>query len=169
METAITGLIIIGLLILVIVGLTTTALTTQANLAESQRAMQEAAGERARTNISPVRTITSSNGDAVQFTLKNVGTTKLADLAQWDVILQYTSDSTTQVGWYPYGDGVNQWGAQIYQVATTTADTFDPGVLNPGEELVITVNVLPQISASTINLATVSTPNGITASMVFTR
>jgi len=170
METAITGLIIIGLLILVVVGLTTTALTTQANLAEASRTMQERAGERVRTNISPLNATTSAGGDNVYVILKNIGTTKLTDFNQWDVILQYTGGGTTQVSWYPYGGGANQWSAQIYQLVNPpTAETFEPGVLNPGEELVVTVNVAPVVDASTINLATVSTPNGISASTVFTR
>lgn len=170
METAITGLIIIGLLILVVVGLTTTALTTQANLAEASRAMQERAGERVRTNLAPVRATTSAAGDYVYVILKNSGTTKLTDFNQWDVILQYTGDATAQVTWYAYGGGANQWREQIYQVVNPpTAETFEPGVLNPGEELLVTVTVAPAVDASTINLATVSTPNGISASTVFTR
>ncbi|MBI5302723.1 MAG: hypothetical protein HY868_11340 [Chloroflexi bacterium] len=170
METAITGLIIIGLLILVVVGVTTTALTTQASLAESSRVMQERAGERVRTNVSPLNATTSAGGDYVYVTFKNIGTTKLTDFNRWDVILQYTGSGTGQVRWYPYGAGANHWTEQIYQIASPpTAETFEPGVLNPGEELVVTVNVSPVVDASTINLATVSTPNGISASMVFTR
>lgn len=170
METAITGLIIIGLLILVVVGLTTTALTTQAQLAESSRVMQERAGERVRTNITPTSATVSASGDVVYMIVKNIGTTKLTDFDQWDVILQYTGGGTSQVAWYPYGNGANHWTAQIYQVAASlTAESFEPGVLNPGEELVIAVQVLPIVDTSTVNLATTATPNGITASMVFTR
>ncbi len=169
MESAITGLIIIGLLILVVVGITTTALTTQAQLAESSRVMQERAGDRVRTNISPLSTTVSAPGDVVYMTVRNIGTTKLTDFNQWDVILQYSGGGTGQVTWYPYGAGTNQWSAQIYQVAASlTAESFDPGVLNPGEELLITIQVSPPVDASTINLATTATPNGITASMVFT-
>ncbi len=169
METAITGLIIIGLLILVVVGLTLSAITTQATIADASRAMQERAGERARTNLSPLSATTSGGGNAVYFTVKNIGTTKLTDFDKWDVILQYSDGASNYVSWYPYGSGANQWNTQIYQVASPpVAETFDLGIFNPGEEMVITVTVSPSVGGSTINLATVATPNGISASMVFT-
>ncbi|MBI5654010.1 MAG: hypothetical protein HZC40_26715 [Chloroflexi bacterium] len=170
METAITGLIVIGLLILVVVGLAFNALTAQATLADAARVMQERAGERARTNLAPVSATTSGAGDQVFFTVKNAGTQKLADYEKWDVILQYSDGATNQIKWYPYGMGANRWSAQIYQVVSpVTAEVFEPGVFNPGEEIYITVNVAPNVGASTLNLAKISTPNGITASLVFTR
>jgi hypothetical protein len=170
METAIVGLIVIGLLILVVGGVAFNALTAQATLADASRAMQERAGERARTNLAPVNATASGAGDLVFVTLKNSGTQKLADYEKWDVVLQYSDGATNQIKWYPYGAGANRWAAQIYQSVTPlTAEVFEPGIFNPGEEMLITVNVTPNVGASTLNLAKISTPNGITASMVFTR
>jgi hypothetical protein len=45
---------------------------------------------------------------------------------------------------------------------------IEPGIFDPGEEIVITVKVSPSVGAGTTNLAVIATPNGITASTVFT-
>ncbi|MBI3915148.1 MAG: hypothetical protein HY327_13305 [Chloroflexi bacterium] len=170
MESAITAIIVIGILILAVAGLSSFALSSQAAISESNREMQARLGERTQTNLSPVSAVTTPAGDYAQITLKNSGNSKLMDFAQWDVILQYSDGTNTQIKWYAYGSGVNQWSQQIYQTTTPpTAEVFEPGILNPGEEIVITVNVSPPIGTGTTNLATMATPNGITASAVFTR
>lgn len=167
------ALIIIALLILAIVGLAQVSISSQASIAQSAGLMQERTGDRARTIIASLSAQTSAldeTTDAVQVTLKNSGSTKLSDWAQWDVILQYTSGSNNPtVKWYPAGDGTNQWDATIYSNASTlNPEVIEPGIFNPGEEMVITVKVSPPVGAGTTNLAVIATPNGITASTVFT-
>lgn len=169
MESAITALIVIGILILAVVGLSSYALSTQAAVSESNREMQARLGERTQTNLAPLTAVTTPLGDYVQITLKNSGNSKLMDFAQWDVILQYSDGTDTQIKWFGYGSDVNQWSEQIYQTTTPpTAEAFEPGILNPGEQVVITVRVSPAVGAGTTNLATIATPNGITASVIFT-
>jgi flagellar protein FlaF len=162
METAITALIVIGVMVLAILGLSNYSLSAQAAISGSSRAMQEREGERARTNLTVLGAATSEQGDYVQVTLKNSGLTKLADFEKWDMILEYSDGLDRQIRWYPYGGDVNQWSQQI------SPEVFDPGILNPGEEMVMTVRVSPPVATSTTNLATITTPNGITASTVFT-
>jgi hypothetical protein len=169
METVITVLIVAALLILSIVGLSQTSISTQASIAESSGIMQERTGDRARTNIVPLSAETSPLGDSVSISLKNTGTVKLADFVQWDVILQYSDGANLQARWYAFGSGSNEWTEQIYQsAASQTAEVIEPGILNPGEEMVVTVSVSPNVGAGSTNLAVVSTPNGITATSVFT-
>lgn len=169
METVVTVLIVAALLILSIVGLSQTSISTQASIAESAGLMQERTGDRARTNIIPLNAETSPLGDSVSISLKNAGTVKLSDFAEWDVILQYSDGASGQARWYPFGSGSNQWTEQIYQsAAALTPEGIEPGILNPGEEMVVTVDVSPNVGTGTTNLAVVSTPNGITASSVFT-
>lgn len=127
-------------------------------------------GERARTDLSPVGAQTISGGSVVEITLRNEGDTKLADFDQWDVILQYyDSGGHYYTEWYPFGSGQNEWDVwDIFLEAPTVHEVFDVDILNPGEEMGIWVSVSPQVGAGTTNLATVATPNGITASTVFT-
>jgi len=168
METVITALIVIGLMVLSILGLTERSLSGQAALAEANRLMQERVAERSRTELTVVSATTTVFGDYVEVTLKNTGFTKLADFDQWDVILQYTDGSGDQhIDWYGYPA---QWTSHIYQATSPpTSEVFDPGILNPGEEIVLQVGVSPAVGTGTTNLATAATPNGITATAVFTR
>lgn len=169
MENAITILIMSALLILAIVGLSQTALSTQASLAESTGQMQERVGDRARTSLTALGAQASSEGDSVEITLRNSGSTKLSDFQNWDVILQYSDGATNWAKWYPNGSGSNQWVEQIYLTASTlTPEVINPGILDPGEELVVTVAVSPSVGAGTTDLAVVAAPNGISASTVFT-
>ena len=155
METVIPALIVIALLLMVAFMISEQALSAQENVATSWREMQERVEERARTNISAEAI---SDCDVVTITLSNEGDTKLADFDQWDVILQCDSGD---VQWYPYGDA---WGVEgIYLDGAD--EEFDPGIFNPGEDMVITVTLT---SSSTNNLAIIATPNGVTASTFFT-
>jgi len=171
METIITGLIIASLLLLVGLTLAEAFLSSQDAILESWREMEERLGERARTDLSPGGAQTISSGSVVEVTLRNEGDTKLADFDQWDVILQYyDSGGHYYTEWYPFGSGQNEWDVwDIFLEAPTVHEVFDVDILNPGEEVVIWVSVLPQVGAGTTNLATIATPNGITASTVFTR
>ena len=166
METVISTLIVAALIILAVVGLSQTSLSAQSTIAQSTGQMQERAGDRARTSLTAVSAQTTPLGDAVQITLKNTGSTKLATFNEWDVILQYSDGTSNHAQWYSFGSGVNQWSEQLYQVVPTP-EAIDPGIFDPGEEMVVTVNVSPAVGIGTTNVAVVSAPNGITASAIF--
>lgn len=166
MENAITGLIIIGVMVLAILGLSEGSLTAQANIAEAARTMQTRLTDMARTNVQALSASTSALGDMVYITVKNTGTTKLADYEHWDVIVEYTDAGLADhVSWYAYGT----WLRQIYQTAPATLEKIEPNILNPGEEMIITVPVAFTIAPGSTNVATVATPNGIAASVIFVR
>jgi len=168
METAITALIIISILMLSVLALSERSLSAQATISEASGAMQERMGERARTDLAAMGAATTPGGDYVSVTLKNAGSTKLADFNRWDVILQYTDGAGGyHVTWYPYS---SKWTKTIYMDADMgVAEVVEPDILNPGEEMVVLVDVSPYlVGTGTTNLATLSVPNGIRASSVFT-
>lgn len=168
METAITALILMGIILLAILGLTERSLVAQNAITEATVQMQQRESDIAKTNLAPLSGSTSGQGRFVYLTLKNTGVIKLADFTRWDVILEYSDGANHVVRWFPHGNGANFWSEQIYQVASPpTAEVFDPGILNPGEETVITVEVSPWVGRGTTNLATITTPNGLTASTTF--
>lgn len=168
MENVVTAIILISLLVLLIFGMAQHLLASQAAISDSSRAMQERLGERARTGITPNSAAVSAAGDSVSVTLKNTGSTKLADFARWDVILQYTdAGDGSQARWYRYS---TEWTQQIYQsISPPAAEVIEPDILNPGEYVMLTVTVSPIIKVGSTNLATVALPNGISATAVFTR
>jgi hypothetical protein len=169
METAITALIVISVLMLSVLALSERSLSAQATISEAAGAMQERLGERARTDLAPMSATTTPGGDYVAVTLRNAGSTRLADFNQWDVILQYTDGAGGyHVTWYPYS---SKWTKTIYMDASAgIVEVVEPGILNLGEEIVVLVGVSPYVvGTGTTNLATISAPNGVCASSVFTR
>jgi flagellar protein FlaF len=164
MENALTGIIIIGVMILAIMGLSQGTLAAQAGIADAIRQMQTRLADQARTDVQAVSASTSVLGDTVYITVKNTGSTKLADFEHWDVILTYPDSlAETQFEWHTIQS------KQIYRAAESgQPEIIDPGILNPGEEMVIFTNVVFGVGLGTTNVATVSTPNGITASTIFT-
>ena len=156
MENALTGIIIIGVMILAVFGLSEGALSAQANLAEASRAMQERLNDQARTALE-VSARSSGLGNTVYITVTNTGSIKLADFNHWDVIV---NDSAGHAIWYAYGTGLGTW-SQI------TQEKFEPGILNPGETMSISVLVQFSIVPSSINVAAISTPNGLAVSVPF--
>lgn len=121
--------------------------------------------ERSRTNIQIINAETDASGDVVEITLTSDGNTRLADFDHWDVILHYESAFGEQIAWY----GPDEWSYGTYLDAPNVADVFDPGILNPGEEMVIWVPVSPAVSLDSTNLAIVGTQNGISATSIYTR
>jgi flagellar protein FlaF len=168
METAITSAILITVLVLAVVGLSSHVFATQAAISDASLTMQEREAERMRTGITPLAAATS-DGNSVQLILKNTGSIKLMDFDKWDVILQYSDGSSTLTNWYSYGTGQNQWQQQLFTTTSPPSpEVIEPGIFNPGEEMVVTVNVSPAVGTGTTDLVAVSTPNGVTTSSVFT-
>ena len=125
-----------------------------------------------RTDLSTLSaTLPATN--RVEVALRNSGQTKLSDFARWDVIVQYyDSGGTYYVKWLPYIEGTpgdNEWRKKgIYlNSENLTAEVFEPGILNPGEELVIEAKLNPPVGVGTTNLVVTSTPSGIPASITF--
>lgn len=168
METAITALIVIGVMMLAILGISNRALSAQAAITDASRTLQEREGERARTMLTPTNTIVSDMGDVLQVTVKNSGSTRLADFEHWDVIVEYNNGTGEQVEWLPFGNDPNEWSEQIFQNAdASTPEEFEPGILNPGEDLLVNVNLAPTIAPGSVNRITLVTPNGVSTETSF--
>lgn len=168
MENALSALIVIGVMILSMLGLTERSITSQAQIAQATQAMQQRQLDRSGTNLAAIGATTSALGSSVTLTFQNTGRVRLINFDRWDVFLAYTDGvGNFHVGWYA---NPAQWTSQIYQtLSPPTSEVFEPGILNSGEYIVVQVSVEPAVGAGTTNMATVSTPSGITASTVFTR
>jgi len=169
METAIVSVICIGLILFggmtMSRGFITSVDSTTAGLEESNRQGQEIM----RTRLSAVSAAMVSAAE-VDARVANTGETKLADFDRWDVIVQYHDGTDNyQVVWVPYTAGApgnNEWTvAGIY--LNGEAESFEPEILNPGEELRIEANLMPPVGTGTTNQIVISTPNGIAASQLF--
>ena len=140
--------------------------------------MAEQTEEMARTRISRENVDVKVGGADVRVTLKNTGQTPLADFSRWDVIVQYYGKK--QQGNSPYfikrlafteGTPENdQWKVQqIFEdEQTSKPEVFEPGILNPGEEVKIHMNLNPTLGVKTTNWVIIATSKGLPVPVTFT-
>lgn len=173
MDTAVPALIIIAVILYGTLTLAHGYLTTQDRMARAWRVMEGRVFDQARTHLSLVNATTLPGDDAIEITIRNDGQTRLADFDRWDVILQYDTDSGSCARWYPHAataePGYNQWAIMgIYlDAARGVSEAYEPGILNPGEEMVIRVRISPPVTKETTKLASIATPNGVSAWLAF--
>ncbi len=137
-------------------------------------AMQQRSEQRMQTQMEPVTAETVSNGAVVELALANTGQTMLADFDQWDVIVQYESVQGYVVDWLPYVEGepgLDEWTVVgVYlDAASATAEIYDPGIVNNGEEVLLRLRLSSPVKVGSTNLARVVTPNGVGITTAFTR
>ncbi len=171
METAITAIIVIMVLLFAVFSSAESFFSAQAAVVESWQEMEQRMEDHARTDLSAIGAVT--DGNVVTVTLRNDGSTKLADYDQWDVLMDYTGLSRDYVEWYDYVTGTldsGEWKVHDWYLdaSAETAEVFDPQILNPGEEMVIEISVSYTISTASTSLATVASPNGAVATLAFT-
>ncbi len=124
-----------------------------------------------RTMLTPVSTDLNliSGPDPLKIVLENTGQTKMSDFDEWDVIVQYyDEDDNYIVKWLPYSSsgGTNKWDIGWIRL-NGEAETFEPNVLNPGEQIMLETSLDPSVSTNATNMVVISTPSGITCSTYF--
>ena len=147
MESAIVSLICIALIVLGGMTLSQSFLSSLDSSSVGLEEMSERAEEIIRTELTPLTAVQPS-ADTLEVTLRNSGQTKLSTFARWDIIIQYyDSGGTYHVEWLPYTEGTpgnNEWTDKgIYlDAGKATPEAFEPGILNPGEEIVLEVKLI---------------------------
>jgi hypothetical protein len=181
MESAISAIIIFTLGLFAALTISHTYLDTQNSLWNSQQTRDQVTMERDHTGIEIIGTEMQAAGSIVRVKVRNSGQVKLADFDRWDVVVQYYSPPLIEgdpniykVEWLPYtaaAPGNMQWTVSgIYVDADSmTPEAFEPGILNPDEEMVIQAKLSPTVAMTTTNLIMVDTQNGISASAHFVR
>lgn len=175
MESALVSLILMTALLFSVLTLADNYFTTQDTLRAAHTRMEMQRQERAETALGHVQTEVISSGSILEITIRNEGTSKLVDFDQWDLIIQYYNEAGLYaVQWLPYVASVppdnNEWAvAGLYQTAASlTTEVYEPGILNPGEEMVLQAKLLPPIGSDTTNMATIATANGYRLTVLFT-
>jgi hypothetical protein len=131
--------------------------------------------DQARTSLLPLEAHTANLGTVVEFALRNNGSARLTNFDRWDVILQYYDAGTPAVyhtTWLPFTDqnpGGGEWTvAGIYLSADTAREeVYEPGILNPGEEVILRLRGTVPVGAGTAAQVSVATGNGIGTSIIF--
>jgi len=172
METAIVSIICIALVVFGGMAMSNGFITS----VDASTAGLLEAGDRndniMRTELSPVSADVqlAAGADPLEIVLENSGQTKLADYDKWDIIVQYFDDTGAyHVQWLPYvpsSSAAYEWDVGWIKM-NGQSEVFDPGVLNPGEQIMIKTVLDPSVGDNTTNMVVVSTPSGVTCSTYF--
>jgi hypothetical protein len=172
METAFVSIICVALMVIggmtMSQGFLTSVDTTTNNIQELSQRDEDIM----RTNIA-ILDASQTAPNMLLVTIKNCGQTKLAGFEKWDVIVHSENgEGQRQVSWLPYNGvspGNNEWAVRgIYMDSGgTVPEVYEPGIVNPDETVVMECQIDPPVGENTVNLVSVSTPNGVTVSKTF--
>ena len=177
MSSLVIALISVLVILAAMTGLVTGFTGPQAQIGETVKRSAELYGEVSRTGMASLEVdITSGpSGFFIDWSIRNTGQTELRGFEDWDVIVAYQDSSgsglVTRRLTYSSSDppAVNDWTVQgVYLDAEALTDeVFDPGIVNPGEELIISAQLSPVIASGTTNQVTLAVSNGVTVSAQF--
>lgn len=173
METAFVSLICVALMVIGGMTMSQGFLSSMDSTSSNIETISQRDEEIMRTNIL-VLEATQPSADVLEVVLRDNGQTKLGSFDRWDMIIHYRDIYNKDcVNWFPYVESApayNQWNVSgIYLDADTLIpEVFEPGILNPEEEMVMTCRIDPSVLPASVNRVSIATPNGITASKIFT-
>lgn len=135
-------------------------------IGQSLRESEARYAEQNRTGLTVTGTSIDGAGANVTITVRNDGQTPVADFAGMDVVVQFFDElGGRHDTWIAYTSGAlasNTWTASNFQ-----NDVFDPGILNAGESMDITIRLNPVVGAGTTNRAVIGTERGVTVETYF--
>ncbi len=174
MDSAVSGVIMIMLLLITAFTVAHGLINVQEAALETWSDWESRMTERRRTDLRPVESQTLDSGARVEITLLNEGDVKLSDFDRWDVIVEYdTSEADHRIEYVSFQGFSDDWWWTVkglyIDASESTGEVFEPNVFNPGEEIVLQVWLTPTVGLTTTNQAMIVTPNGISASSIFTR
>ncbi|MHB0856076.1 MAG: hypothetical protein ACYC5M_00730 [Anaerolineae bacterium] len=175
METALATIILVSLMLMTGLSLAQMSLSTQEALLEASHILDQRVTERTRTRISTLAIESSESGETMQVVMVNSGEARLADLPQWDVIVQYHSTAGQYViQRLPHRAsadlGAHHWwdlGGIYLDRATDEPEAFDLGIVNPGEQILLILSLSPTMDPRPA-MVTICTPQGVTTQGVVT-
>ncbi|MBN1190643.1 MAG: hypothetical protein JXA46_12890 [Dehalococcoidales bacterium] len=171
METAFVSIICVALLVIGGMTMSRGFLSSIDNTSANIDSISQRNEQRMRTNIT-VEEVTQPAANQLEIHMDNIGQVKLAEFAKWDVIVHHRDNANEYyVTWLPYtvsSPGNNEWTVEGIYTDAGLPEVFEPGILNPDEELVLEAKISPPIKSESDNLVIVTTPNGVTVSKTFT-
>ena len=163
METSIPALLVAAILMITTVVMARSGYSSVDRIGQSWQVMGQRLEEQVRTQLTTVETRVDGSYANITVRMRNDGQTVVADWARMDVVVQYFSESGTRyVRWMPYTSGALQ--SNTWTLVNIENDSFEPGVLNPGEIAEIQIRINPLMGAGTNAWVIVSTENGVTVS-----
>lgn len=161
MEHGIPALLVATIMIVAALLVTRSGLSGVDAVTQSFKEMETRTGAQARTRVAITGTASDGAGANLTATVANSGSTVLGTWDVTDVVVRYTDDGGAyQIRWLPYTSGAlvaNSW-----TVNSITNDVFEPGLLDPGEEMQIQMRINPVIGCGTTGTIVFTTEQGVT-------
>ena len=175
MSSLVIALVSVMVILAAMTGLVTGFTGPQAQIGETVKDATGLYGSISRTELSSQSVSVISAGATVDWSVANTGQTQFRVFSDWDVVIVYqdSAGSGLQVQRLTYTTDVTpaagEWTITgIYRDAgTLTAEVFNPGIVDPGEEFIIRAELSPSIATPTSNSITLAVENGVTVSTGF--
>jgi hypothetical protein len=162
METVLVSLFTVVLLVVSVLTMVTTSLKSVNMISDSFQAIEKQAVNIQLTSID--LSFKQVQGDLMILNVQNRGQTDLQDYSDWNVLVQpEEGQAISLVHCAGQSIAANQWKVDSFWMTDGVPEVFDLAILNPGEIMTISLNLLPQIQPLQKFRITVATPNGITA------
>jgi hypothetical protein len=168
METIFVSIVSVALILISSITMTASSIRSTNKLADSIKQMETRTLEIRRTDISVVPPAAYTGG-SIDLTVINEGQISFSDFSLWDVIIQFQDGSVAYLPNSANPPGYNQWAvAGIYRPGGLP-EVFDVGILDPGEQMTLSIVVNPEMETNEACRVTISTHNGIQAQVQVTR
>jgi hypothetical protein len=166
LESSIPALVIGAILLLGAAFMSRSSISSYDRLGQQIKETQTRSGEQARTRFTLTSATLNGGQDVLTVQLRNDGQTRVATWAAVDVIVTYFTDSTTRTAqWMAYAPAAPAAGE--WTVSSISQDTFEPGILNPGETATLTVELSPAAATGHTHEVVIATESGISATALF--
>ncbi|MCH9009161.1 MAG: hypothetical protein IIC21_00875 [Chloroflexi bacterium] len=178
MANIIIGAITVAMILLGSVTLLSASLNAAAELSLTWDEVTKRKGDKSRTEITLITADISGSGTDIDISIRNSGQSALVGFSDWDAVIRYydtTNNTGLNIKWLEYATSsppsANQWEVEgIYTDAgTKDEEIFEPNIFNPGEEMIVKVNITPAIPVNTDNVVTIGAENGMSLSAPFSR
>ena len=172
MSNAIVALVVIALMMTAALTWSQAAYSSFDSISQSLKQTTQITQDVSRTDIKIVNAQT--RGGYVEVSVLNSGEVHLAQFAKWDVLAQYyDAGGDYHISELSYTEnpspGEGQWTiVGIYtDESLGQSEVFEPGILNPGEVMLMRLSLAPLPGAGTTNFVNVSSANGVATSAQF--
>ena len=175
MGTAVVSLIAFFL----VIGATMTAVNTVLDMGENNVEARAANNDRLITDLETsveLISVTANTGGGVtqvDVVLTNDGIRSISSFEDWDVTVRYdqTGGAPETVILAPYATSTtdNSWTDLSFWLDydNSTVELIEPGRINQQEEMVMRIQLNPEVQASTFGEVTITTPTGQTGTIYF--
>jgi len=140
---------------------------TTASITEVSSQKSDLESKLLKITISLTSLQSPGNITTFDFNITNTNLEKLWDFDKFDVIITYDSGGTTYTVTQTF-DATCPPTAGEWCISSWTDDVFDPEILNNGETVTITTEIVNSLEIGTDLKVVVSTPNGVVASATIT-